>query len=91
MKETLIHGVGHFFQPGRACEAVENGICESFNSIIVDARRKPIITMLEEIRIFVMERHYRMLSTSQEWESVVCPAIRKKLKKWGENHRYAYL
>ncbi|XP_024966158.1 uncharacterized protein LOC112506385 [Cynara cardunculus var. scolymus] len=80
-----------FFQPDRACEAVENGICESFNSIIVDARRKPIITMLEEIRIFVMERHYKMLSKAQEWESVVCPAIRKKLTKWGENHRYWYV
>ncbi|XP_024985433.1 uncharacterized protein LOC112521035 [Cynara cardunculus var. scolymus] len=68
-----------FFQPGRDCEAVENGICESFNS------------MLEEIRIFVMERHYRMLSKAQEWESVVCPAIRKKLKKWGQNHRYWYV
>ncbi|XP_024969759.1 uncharacterized protein LOC112509126 [Cynara cardunculus var. scolymus] len=80
-----------FFQPRRACEAVENGICESFNSIIVDARRKPIITMLEEIRVFVMERHYRMLSKAQQWESIVCLSIRKKLKKWVENHKYWYV
>ena len=80
-----------FFQPDRACEAIENGICESFNSVIVDARRKPIITMLEEIRLFVMDRNYQMSKKTQQWESVVCPAIRKKLKKRGENHRYMFI
>ena len=29
---------------------------EAFNSVIVDARGKPIITMLEEIRVYLMER-----------------------------------
>nr|KAJ0210942.1 hypothetical protein LSAT_V11C400185680 [Lactuca sativa] len=36
---------------GYACEAAENGISECFNSIIVDARKKPLITMLEETTI----------------------------------------
>ncbi|CAI9299353.1 unnamed protein product [Lactuca saligna] len=39
-----------FFVLDRSCDAIENGICESFNAIIVHARKKPIITMLEEIR-----------------------------------------
>ncbi|XP_052621926.1 uncharacterized protein LOC111897236 [Lactuca sativa] len=47
-----------FFKEGRDCDAVENGVSESFNSAIRHGRRKPIITMLEEIRIFVMERIY---------------------------------
>ena len=29
---------------------------ETFNSVIVDARGKPIITMLEEIRVYLVER-----------------------------------
>jgi len=29
---------------------------EAFNSVIVDARGKPIITMLKEIRVYLMER-----------------------------------
>ncbi|XP_042753325.1 GPI-anchored protein LLG1 [Lactuca sativa] len=40
------------------CDVVENGLSESFNSVIKDARKKPIITMLEEIRLYVMERIY---------------------------------
>ncbi|XP_023737311.2 uncharacterized protein LOC111885278 [Lactuca sativa] len=47
-----------FFQEGKMCDAVENGLSESFNSVIRDARKKPIITMLEEIRLYVMERLY---------------------------------
>ncbi|CAI9284491.1 unnamed protein product [Lactuca saligna] len=39
-----------FFVLDRSCDAIENGICESFNAVIVHARKKPIITMLEEIR-----------------------------------------
>nr|KAJ0207720.1 hypothetical protein LSAT_V11C500292480 [Lactuca sativa] len=46
----------HFFKEGRDCDAIENGASESFNYAIRHARRKPIITMLEEIRIFMMER-----------------------------------
>ncbi|CAI9284859.1 unnamed protein product [Lactuca saligna] len=41
-----------FFEPQTCCDAVENGISESFNAAIVEARKKPIITMLEEIRLY---------------------------------------
>ena len=44
-----------FYEVRRACAAVENGIFESFNVVIVKARRKPIITMLEELRLYVMD------------------------------------
>nr|KAJ0216004.1 hypothetical protein LSAT_V11C300129720 [Lactuca sativa] len=44
-----------YMSTGYACEVVENGISECFNSIIVDARKKPLITMLEEIRIYIMD------------------------------------
>lgn len=40
-----------FFVEGRNCDAMENGVSKSFNNAIWDARRKPIITMLEEIRV----------------------------------------
>lgn len=31
-------------------------MCETFNKVIVDARSKPIIFMLEDIRQYVMSR-----------------------------------
>ncbi|XP_076924426.1 uncharacterized protein LOC143586853 [Bidens hawaiensis] len=57
-----------FFETGRACDSIENGISESFNYVIMSARRKPIITMLEEIRMFIMEWNYTMRKKSLKWE-----------------------
>ncbi|CAI9276128.1 unnamed protein product [Lactuca saligna] len=47
-----------YFETDRACEVVENGMFESFNSSIIGARGKPLITMLKEIRLHVMERNW---------------------------------
>ncbi|XP_017438361.1 uncharacterized protein LOC108344427 [Vigna angularis] len=33
-----------------------NNMSEAFNSVIVDARGKPIVTMLEEIRVYIMKK-----------------------------------
>ena len=43
-----------FFEMDRGTAAFENGISEAFNSRILNARGKPIITMLEDIRIYIM-------------------------------------
>ncbi|KAJ0585815.1 putative transposase, mutator type, MULE transposase domain-containing protein [Helianthus annuus] len=77
-----------FFELNKACDAYENGMSESFNSRILSARRKPIITMLEEIRTFVMERIFLMAKKAGRLKRDVCPKIRKKLEKIKENQRY---
>ncbi|CAI9261002.1 unnamed protein product [Lactuca saligna] len=71
-----------FFQTDRACDAYENGVSESFNSIIAAARKRPLITMLEEIRIYVMERLCIQKSKGSSWGDLnICPTIRLKLSK----------
>ncbi|KAL4585548.1 hypothetical protein LXL04_010170 [Taraxacum kok-saghyz] len=45
-----------YFLEGMMCDAMENGVSESFNAVIKDMRRKPIISMLEDIRLYVMQR-----------------------------------
>nr|KAJ0188265.1 hypothetical protein LSAT_V11C900484780 [Lactuca sativa] len=60
---------------------VDNGVSESFNSAIRHARRRPIITMLEEIRLFVMERIYTQRVEGMEWDLLICPAIRKRIEE----------
>ncbi|GJS76679.1 calcium/proton exchanger [Tanacetum coccineum] len=40
----------------RSCGAFENGICESYHAATINQRGKPIITMLEDIRIYLMQR-----------------------------------
>ena len=68
-----------FFQEGGDCDAVENGVSESFNSAILTARRKPIIAMLEDIRVYVMQRLYEKWQTGLKWDLQICPSIRRKL------------
>ncbi|GKB52397.1 hypothetical protein Tco_0903150, partial [Tanacetum coccineum] len=70
-----------FFEVNRACNAFENDISESFNSRIRIARRKPIITMLEEIRIYVMLRNFKKAEKAVKLEHEVCPSIRKILEE----------
>ncbi|CAI9283211.1 unnamed protein product [Lactuca saligna] len=75
----------------RSCDAIENGICESFNATIVHARKKPIITMLEEIRRFVMDRMYCKRLKGQKWNLAICPSIRKKIVDKRKHLRYWYV
>ena len=79
-----------FFRTGVACEAVENGIAECFNAIILDARKKPLIAMLEEIRLYMMDRFYRMLQKGEKWDQQVFPAAIKKMHKFGESLRLVF-
>ncbi|KAL7613226.1 hypothetical protein Lser_V15G06140 [Lactuca serriola] len=74
-----------YFSTGLACEAVENGIVECFNAIIVDARNKPLLTMLEEIRIYMMERAFNLKQEAEKWVGEVCPFAITKMEEFGED------
>ncbi|XP_057803709.1 uncharacterized protein LOC131019041 [Salvia miltiorrhiza] len=52
---------------------VDNNISESFNSSISDARHKPIISMLEEIRMLVMSRIKDRKQLVDHWKTEWCP------------------
>nr|GEV44087.1 hypothetical protein [Tanacetum cinerariifolium] len=49
-----------FFKMDRGCAAYKNGIFKSYHNPIRIARCKPLITMLEEIRVYLMQRLYSM-------------------------------
>ncbi|XP_071740689.1 uncharacterized protein [Rutidosis leptorrhynchoides] len=67
-----------FFTVDRGCEAVENGFSECFNSVIVLCRHNPIITMLEAIRVIIMERMNVMRMLAEHWVDDIAPNIVKK-------------
>ncbi|XP_023749225.1 uncharacterized protein LOC111897504 [Lactuca sativa] len=72
-----------------SCESMENGFSESFNSVILDARKKPIIIMLEDIRIYVMQRIVSMKLIGQGWNRYsVCPNIKTRLSILQYDQRY---
>lgn len=65
---------------GSNYDSVDDNICESFNTWIIEARYLPIISMLEAIRCKVMIRIHDMVTKAARWQHVICPNILKKLK-----------
>ncbi|GKA75691.1 hypothetical protein Tco_0782069, partial [Tanacetum coccineum] len=77
-----------YFQKDRSCAAFENGISESYHSAIGSARTKHVITMLEEVRVYLMQRLFAMNQKAVNLNDIICPSIRKELEKLKQYQRY---
>ncbi|GJR64923.1 hypothetical protein Tco_0010988 [Tanacetum coccineum] len=71
----------------RRCAALKNRISESYKGIL-GPRHKPIITMLEEIRLCIMQRLVAMNKIAFSLEDRITPSIRKRLELLKEKQRY---
>jgi hypothetical protein len=58
-----------------------NNLCECFNKYILDARDKPILTMLEMIRTKLMRRLQVKRDAMMKYKGSIYPKILKKLEK----------
>ena len=58
-----------------------NNLSESFNSMIVKARDKSILSMLEWIRARLMSRLYIKKTGIEKYGGNLCPSIQKKLEQ----------
>nr|GFA36157.1 splicing factor [Tanacetum cinerariifolium] len=67
--------------------ALENWISESYHKAILLQRSKPIITMLEDIRIYVMQRLVVLNKLVTNLEEEITPTVRKKLEFFKEEQR----
>nr|GEW30955.1 pentatricopeptide repeat-containing protein [Tanacetum cinerariifolium] len=67
-----------YFRIGINCEAVENDFSECFNSVLLRVRNKPLITMLEAMRMIVLERMNTMRKLLESWSEDICPNIHKR-------------
>lgn len=61
-----------------------NNLCESFNSLILEARNKPIFTMLERIKTIMMKRIHVNRAKMLKCEGLLCPKIQNILEKTKE-------
>ncbi|GJR66043.1 multidrug resistance-associated protein 5 [Tanacetum coccineum] len=61
---------------------------ECFNSVIVNVRHKPLLTILEAIRVIVLERMNKIREISRKWNPGVCPNIKKRLEWLKEKQRF---
>ncbi|XP_031375322.1 uncharacterized protein LOC116189751 [Punica granatum] len=68
-------------------DAVDNNICECFNSYILHARGKPIIDMLEDIRTAIMQRMAEKRDLFVCSTDALCPRIRLIVEENKERSR----
>jgi hypothetical protein len=62
-------------------DCLVNNLSESFNSMILPARDKPIISMLEWIRVRLMTKIHTKRVGIEKYVGVICPTIHDKLEK----------
>ncbi|KAK9997845.1 hypothetical protein SO802_017448 [Lithocarpus litseifolius] len=69
------------FSPRALTDCLANNLSESFNSMILKARDKPILSMLEWIRVRLMSRLYVKKIGIEKYGGRLCPSIQGKLEK----------
>ncbi|KAL0439079.1 UNVERIFIED_CONTAM: hypothetical protein Slati_2390900 [Sesamum latifolium] len=70
------------FNVNLKCDMLLDNCCENFNMMILDAREKLILTMLEWIRKFLMRRLQENRDLAEtKWKERFCPRIKKILDK----------
>ncbi|XP_058765013.1 uncharacterized protein LOC131638472 [Vicia villosa] len=71
-----------YFRGTNKCDAVVNNMSESFNSIILESRSKPLVTTVEEIRTYCMEKWATNRMRFQKLaDDDVLPNIKKKVDR----------
>ncbi|XP_073152316.1 uncharacterized protein [Henckelia pumila] len=80
-KIPAIHWARSHFSTRCLSDCVVNNLSESFNSFIIDARDKPIITMLECIRNKLMKRIQVKKTGMEKYIGQICPNILRRINK----------
>nr|XP_025625533.1 uncharacterized protein LOC112717809 [Arachis hypogaea] len=71
----------HKFGTWSKCDTLVNNMCEVLNSVIVDAREKPIVSIIEDIRVYIMRRWADNRDWIIEYPREVLSRIRIKVEK----------
>jgi hypothetical protein len=71
----------HAFSFYPKCDVLMNNISEAFNSTILVARDKPILTMCEWIRKYLMNRNSTLREKVNRWQQIICPKPKFRLDK----------
>ncbi|XP_028107005.1 uncharacterized protein LOC114306047 [Camellia sinensis] len=69
----------HTFDHRVKSEHVTSNMVESFNNWIGNVRGKPILTLLENIKLKLMNKLHKRFEEATSWQSLVTPNIKKKL------------
>ncbi|KAK0586338.1 hypothetical protein LWI29_005213 [Acer saccharum] len=70
-----------FFKDTALCDMLCNNMCEAFNKAILQARDKPVITLMEMIRNYLMKRLVRKRAEVEKWHHDIGPKVLKFVEK----------
>lgn len=71
-----------YFKTHKKCDVILKNISEAFNIVILESRAKPLITLVEEIKTYMVERWATNRMRFQNMVDVdVLPNIRRKIEK----------
>ncbi|GAU34421.1 hypothetical protein TSUD_393740 [Trifolium subterraneum] len=71
----------HAFSYYPKCDVLMNNLSKSFNATILVARDKPILTLCEWIRNYLMNRTYASVSKLANWPHRILPMPQRRLEK----------
>ena len=71
------------FRTTPQCDVLVNNLCKSFNGIatILTARERPILSLLERVRMYIMKRFSKQRLAVAKWHGNLGPKVAKILEK----------
>ncbi|CAL8075104.1 unnamed protein product [Prunus armeniaca] len=72
---------GAYFKTHFKRDILLNNTCETFNGALLETRDKPILTMLERIRYYIMLLMETRRASSERWKHGIGPRIFSILEK----------
>ena len=77
------HWARAFYRELPKCDMILNNICESFNGTnsIMLARQRPILSMLERIRLYILQRLTKQRVAASKWHGEFGPRISEIVEK----------
>ena len=69
------------FRTSPRCDTLVNNMSEAFNSVFLEARAKPIVTMIEEIRVYLMQMRESNRKKITKFDLNILPNIKKEAGK----------
>lgn len=75
------------FRTTPRCDTLMNNMLEAFNSVFITARAKPIVTIIEEIRVYLMLRWESNWQKIFKYEGHILPNIKRKISKESQRNK----
>ena len=79
-KPTIYWSRSHF-DTSFKCDMLLNNLCKSFNATLVEARQKPILSMLEDITIYLIKKMNARKTYMSKYERLLYSNTHKILEK----------